>query len=132
MAELKRPSSAADIWEVDDLQREDVPVPEWGMLMTVRGMTAGERDSFETSLSDSKGKPVLENIRARLVSRCVVDENGKRLFSDDDVAKLAKKAGKAVDRLFSAAQRLSGMSNRDIEELEKNFGAGPSDDSSSD
>ena len=128
---FQRPTSAADIWGIDDLQTKDVRVPEWRMVITIRGLTAGERDSFETSLFDGSKKRQIsnaENIRAKLVVRCAVNSEGNRLFSDDDVVKLAKKSGAAVDRLFDVAQELSGLTNRDVKELEKNLESDPSGD----
>ena len=101
------------------------------MVITIRGLTAGERDSFETSLFDGSKKRQIsnaENIRAKLVVRCAVNSEGNRLFSDDDVVKLAKKSGAAVDRLFDVAQELSGLTNRDVKELEKNLESDPSGD----
>jgi hypothetical protein len=40
---------------------------------------------------------------------------------------LTKKSAAPMDRLFSVAQRLSGMSNEDVEELEKNLKSDPTD-----
>ncbi len=106
-----------------DLERETVDVPEWGCRVIVRGMTAAERDAFEQSTFEMKGKNVkfnLANVRARLVAACCVDEHGQRVFGDDQVAALGAKSGKAVDRLYAVAQRLCGMRKEDIEELAGN------------
>ena len=72
-------------------------------------------------------------MRAELLSRCAVDENGDLLFSDPaDVIKLGAKSGKALDRCFKVASRLSKMSEKDLDELEGNSGSVPGDDSISD
>lgn len=97
------------ILAAQDLPAEDVDVPEWGGAVRVRGMTAAERDGFETTCFDGKGKLIVPNFRAQLVARCVVDEAGARIFGDAEIDVLGGKSGAAVDRLFDVALRLSGM-----------------------
>lgn len=104
-----------------DLLNERVAVPEWGGEVLVRGMSGLERDRFEASCLDDKRQLKLDNIRAKLVAACLVDENGKRLFSDAEVAALAAKSGAALDRLFRVAQRLSGLAEADVKELAANL-----------
>jgi len=74
----------------------------------------------------------LANVRARLCAISIVDETGKRMFSDEDVRALGRKSAAALDRVFAAAQRLSGLTDEDVEELAKNSDGGQSDDSGSD
>jgi hypothetical protein len=86
-------------------------------------MSGKERDSFEASMIKGKGKSAnvnLENLRAKLVSKCVVDEAGTRLFSDDDIPALASKSAAALNRVYEVAQRLSGVTDEDVDELTKN------------
>lgn len=108
---------------IKDLQVEKVEVPEWGGHVFVRGMTGSERDAFEASVVDIRGssqKINMVNVRAKLVSLTICDEDGNRLFEDADVIELGKKSALALQRLFDTAQRLSGLSNDDVSALEKN------------
>lgn len=105
------------ILAADDLPRQRVDVPEWGGAVTVRSMTASERDAWETSLIAGDGERNMENARARLVSLCVVDEDGKRLFTDDDALLLGQKAASAVDRVFQAAVKLNRLSRQEVAAL---------------
>ena len=63
----------------NDLQTEDVEVPEWGGAVRVRSFTGRERDAFEASMVRGEGKDRkvdLTNMRARLASvggHCTVD-----------------------------------------------------------
>lgn len=103
-----------------DLPIETVEIPEWGGSVMVRGLTAAERDSFESSLFEGKGKnrkEKFENLRARLITRTLVDENGNRIFQDSDADILGKKSAGAIDRIFNVAQKLSGISQQDVNEL---------------
>lgn len=133
--------SRDDILKAEDSAPVEVHVPEWGGSVLVRGMTGKERDAFEASMSlqpDRRGQvrpadPLarLVNIRAKIVVRCVVDDDGKRLFTEADVAVLGDKSAAALERVFEVASRLSGMGDKDMEEYAANFGRAGGDDSSS-
>lgn len=115
------------------LPREAVPVPELGAgkVIWIQGMSGTDRDSYESSLLVQKGRRSsvdLQNIRAKLVVRCAIfappeeagpEFVGKRLYRDDEVAAIAKVRGDVLGRLYTVAQRLSGLSDEDIEELGK-------------
>lgn len=116
--------SKSQILAAADLVTEDVEVPEWGGTVRVRAITAAERDAFETSVvGDGKGKRNLVNLRARLAALAVVDEAGQRLFTDSEVEVLGGKSGAALDRVYSVAQRLSGLTEQEVQALEGNSGA---------
>lgn len=122
MAKVKLLNREA-ILKADDLPKELVEVPEWGGYVYVRTLTGLERDAFEESVTQQRGKSIkmnLRNIRAKLVALSVVDEGGKRIFSDADAKFLGEKSASALDRIFEVAQRLSGLRDEDVEELAKN------------
>jgi hypothetical protein len=130
------------IMEARDIPEEIVPVPEWGGSVRVVGMTAKERGEYESAfmmeVKGRRGEPELKRnraaikqVRERLVVHTVVDENGNRLFTDEDVAALSKKSAAAMERIVTVAQRLSGLTESDIEELEKNFATTDAEDSAS-
>jgi hypothetical protein len=111
------------ILKAQDLPTEVVEIPEWNGAVIVRGLTGAERDAFEQSIVETRGKNTrmnLRNIRAKLVALTVVDEDGNRIFSDEDAEALGKKSAAALDRVFAVAQRLSGLRPEDVEELAGN------------
>lgn len=115
------------ILSANDLVTEDVEVPEWGGTVRVRAISGTERDTFEQTIVTRRGKNVqtnLANIRAKMVALCVVDEAGQRLFNDSDVAALGKKSAAALDRVFTVAQRLAGLTDEDVDELAENLESG--------
>lgn len=112
------------ILAVDDLPRETVAVPEWGGELIIRGLTGRERDAYEQSLIRGRGVVDYDNARAKLLVRCIIDESGERVFTEDDADALGRKAGAVLDRLFSVAARLSGLGPGDVEELMGNSGRG--------
>ena len=116
--------SRADILGIaDDIQTERVDVPEWGGSVLVRGLTGTERDEFEAGIVGEKKSEKrfnYRNFRARLVVLAMVDEEGNQLFGPADVRQLGERSALALDRVFDVAQRLSGISEDDVEELTKN------------
>lgn len=120
-----------EILAADDLKTEIVPVPEWGGSVKVRTLMGVQRDRFEASIV--KGKVVsMENLRAKLVAESAVNEKGKQLFTTKDVEALGKKSARALDKVFAVAQRLSGLTPADVDELAKNLPKGQDEDSVSD
>jgi hypothetical protein len=129
MARLTREA----ILKADDLPTEIVPVPEWGGDVLVRGLNGTERDEFEAStmvLRGPAGKqqavPDTANIRAKLVARCIIGDDGEPMFTQQDVHALGLKSSAALDRIFEVAARLSGISDRDLEDLGKDSKNGQS------
>lgn len=119
------------ILAADDLPAEDVEVPEWGGTVRVRGLTGTERDRFEFAMAAAKDRPDRVDVRAQVVGRCIVDENGERLFTDKELVKLGSKSGAALDRVFDVVRGLSGMGDQAVEGAAQDFGTAPADGSSS-
>lgn len=110
------------ILAAEDLHTKDIYIKPWGGYVRIRTMTAHERDKFEQEVFANKGdkKERMDDIRANLVARTVIDENGKRMFSDKDIKKLSGKSAAALDQIFSEAQELNAVRDQDVEELAKN------------
>jgi hypothetical protein len=90
-------------------------------LVSLRGLTAGERDQWEQYVySERDIKKGVKNIRASLVVRCLTDEAGVRLFTDAEIAEVGAMPASVIDKLYEHCQRLSGLGAKDAEDLEKN------------
>ena len=116
------------------LKTEDVPVPEWGGSVLVRELRGRERDEWEASLAVQRGRqmvPDVANMRAKLVARVVVGEDGEPVFTQQDVYALGELSAAALDRVFEVASRLSGLNPDSLEEMAKNSATAPSDGSTS-
>ena len=128
-----------DILKVDDLPREKFHVEQWNIDVWIRSLTSAERDDYEQSLITQSGRgrnmtmtANLANAKAKLVAKTLVDKEGKRVFLDGEAIKLGQKSSKAITKLYEIAQRLSGLTDDDVEELVKNSESGQADDSPSD
>ncbi|GIV86631.1 MAG: hypothetical protein KatS3mg054_0660 [Chloroflexus sp.] len=111
------------ILAANDINHEVVEVPEWGGAVRVRGLTALERDRLMATFFDLEGGGRIKaektaEYRVALAALGIVDEDGKRMFGDDDIAALGAKSPQAIERIADAVARLSGLT--DVEELEKN------------
>lgn len=111
------------------LPSEIVSVPEWGGDICVVALTGLQRDMFEGSILNDDGTKNYQNLRARLVSLSVVDNEGKRLFGPSDVAELGQLSAAGLDRVFEVARRLSGLRGGDTEDAATVFSNGQSGDS---
>ncbi|MEV4093785.1 hypothetical protein [Streptosporangium saharense] len=124
------------ILAANDLPVEDVPVPEWGGEVRLRGLTGAELDEYQGSLvvqtANGQQKANLRNATAKLVSRCAIDEDGAPLFEPKDLLKLSSKSAVALQRLFAVAQKLNGLTDDDMRELVEDFSDDPSASSPSD
>lgn len=115
--------SRDDILRATDLPVSSVEVPEWGGTVFVRTLTAEEYDEFERStfsFDGGKKELHLENVRGRFVALCACDEDGRRLFCDDDAPELGRRSKPAIERVYEAAQRLNGVAAGSVEDAKKN------------
>ncbi len=111
-----------EILGADDLKTESVKVPEWGGTVLVRELTGAERDAWEASVVKTNGTKVTidsQNMRAKLAALCIVDGDGKRVFTEKDVVKLGAKSAVALDRVTDVARRLSRIGEDELEDLGK-------------
>lgn len=99
---------------------EQVKVPGFKDLFNVRGLSAAQRGFMFQGLFDGGKIKDGKFFAAELVARCVVDDEGKRLFDDEDVAELGTMSSDFLDPLFEAAQRLSGLEAGATDEATKN------------
>ena len=111
--------TAAQILAADDLRLAKVTVKEWGGDVYIRVMTVGERDAYEREWI-GKRETGIENFRTKFLARCLCDEKGERLFTDEQIGQLAAKSAAVVSRLFDRAMQHNSMSEADVEELAKN------------
>jgi hypothetical protein len=128
--------SKSEIFAADDRKYVIVKVPEWAKdgEVRLRSLTGSERDAYETSMLKRVGNKQVEdlrNVRAKLVALSAVDENGQRMFEQNDIVALSNRNSAALGRLFDAACVLSGINEADVKELEEGFEPAPNGASTS-
>ena len=109
------------ILQAQDLKTQDIEVPEWGGTVRISMMTGRSRDLYEAGLFKGKDNDSnYDNLRAKYLSYCLVNEAGDLIFTMQDVVELGKKSAVALERVFEAANKLNGTSDEGMEELAKN------------
>lgn len=111
------------ILEVADLQERIVDVPEWGVKVLVRGMSAGDRAKLlESSTPAGGGKLDMANWFANLVIASAFDpDTGEKIFEVADRDSLKTKNGKAIARITDVATALSGLTDTAVEDAKSGF-----------
>ena len=117
-----------DIVASQDKEYQDVDVPEWGGTVRIATMSGEDRDRWELSMmqaDDTSERGFKLNFdaysRVRLVAMCLVDDNFNRIFvTKEQIERLSQKSGKVMDLLYDVAQRVNGITESDIDDLEKN------------
>jgi len=124
-----------ELIDAPDIVTEEVYVPQWGGSVLVRTMTELQRGKILAALYEQRANGQvlrLQELQLRFCGCSIVDESGKRMFSDQELAILGKKSAAAIQVIFEVVARLNGLSNEQVEELSKNSDETPSDDSPSD
>jgi hypothetical protein len=100
------------------INRKEVHIPAWADesgddVVIVRGLTIREWEIHQARLGreaaaagdkDPKG-----DANARLIARCVIDENGARVFGDDDINAISNLGLGDVLKLQEAINEASGL-----------------------
>lgn len=98
------------ILAAEDIRHEIVEVPEWGVSVEVRGLTAKARADLLQNAQDGRGGISLAKAYPMLVIACCYDpESGAPVFDPADREALENKSGAALERVALAAARLSGL-----------------------
>lgn len=104
-----------------------VAVPEWGGDVYFRTISGLERDQFEDAYSEQKMKA----FRARFLVLTISDENGDRLFGDNEVEDLGKKSSVVINRLFDEAWQHNAFTQEAVDALGEGSSPGQSEGSTS-
>jgi len=116
------------ILEAKDLKTERVDVKEWGgeiIVSELGGLAAVEFWEFlAPGDGEDEGAVVSQNVKrmfkAVAIAHCVVDEDGNRLFSNEDIPTLARKHPKVLSRVFDVVDRLNLLTPAAQKEAAKN------------
>jgi hypothetical protein len=117
----------------DDLKREPVDVP-WemgGAKLYIRELTAKERDEYLAKTMKGGEFAWRSNLTAELLVKVIVNEDGDRIFADNDAEAFGAKGTSVLAKLFKVAMRLSGMQVEAAEALKADFVPAQSDNSDS-
>jgi len=112
--------SKAEILAANDKRLIEVDMTDvgWGGSVFVRIMSGTERDRFEGEFVN--GNRAVDMVRAKLVAKCLCDEKGERLFTEQEIPALGEKSAAALDKLFTMCMKHNKFTKDDVEELAGN------------
>jgi hypothetical protein len=99
------------ILAAQDIPSEVVSIPEWGVDVLVRGMSAGHRITLMQNAFDQTTQQVnMSIVYPDVVVACTYDPTSdEAIFTDEDKAAILAKSSAAVERLANVGLRLSGI-----------------------
>ncbi len=119
--------SVESILSAEDFQYADVEIPEWGGTVRVRSLSGGQR-SVITQKVQARETDDLEEL---LVVMACVNEDGNRIFTNQDIPALKKKSNAAISRIAKKVMEVSGIGAEQaaVDAAKKNSLGTMSDDS---
>jgi len=100
--------------------RQPVEVDGLGTVYVAK-FSAKDRDRFEEIVTGGvPGKVNLRNVRAQVAALLIVDEDGKRMFSDGDADALGELDTDTIQAVVVAGFKLNGIKSDELEEATKN------------
>jgi hypothetical protein len=98
------------------------PLPISGKRFRLQSLSEGELSSYQALAVGKDGfKPSrMEDANRRLIARCVVDNDGNRLITDAQAAKLVEWDSADTAYLYNECARHVGLKRDEIEDLVKN------------
>lgn len=85
----------------------------------IKEFTTSAREEFELmAMKMSTGGA--KNMKAKLIAISCINENGTRLFGDDEVGKISQMPSSITEVLFNAILEINGMATDSLEEAGKN------------
>jgi hypothetical protein len=118
----KRPLGRDQFREKKPRRTAVVDIPELGGQVIVQAMTARERGEYEAQFITAKGeiRKLASRTRELLAIASCVDSEGVKIFTNADLEWLGDVDAKILERITKAAQELSDISDKDLDDLAKN------------
>lgn len=85
----------------------------------IKRLTLFEQSKWELEIIGSKNTNTKTNFKAWYLAHCIVDKDGKRIFTDEQIDALGKKASN-LNELYSKAWEHNHLTEEDEAELLKN------------
>ena len=119
------------IQAADDGTADLHEIPEWGVVVEIRSMTARSRAQFVAEMASEDGTVASVNDPDRIIGMwwhvisqtCYDPDSGERAFEDDDQQWLFDKNARVVNDLANACMAASGLTEDAAGEAGKDFSA---------
>lgn len=103
-------------------------IPEFEGSVHLRSLSAADRLALRSKWAEAgaKGDSGSFEFQCALVSKCLVDSEGNRIFGDDDAEAIGALDARVLDSLALEAVRISGLSQQAVDTAAKNSEPSPS------
>lgn len=116
---MTRGMTAEEIGQLRDFRVQSVDVPEWGGTCYVRSLSLRDAQVFQdVSAGAARGTFTTEDI-CKIVALTLCDEQGNRLFSQEQLDVLLERNFQAVKRLFDASMQVVGLTASGVAQEKK-------------
>lgn len=106
------------ILNAKDRRVEAVFVPEWNVTVYLTEMTVGERSKMWEYVDTIKSSdPMLAPV---MLMFTMCDENGERIFGNDDYQRVLNRCSNVVDRLGKRASDINNTVASAVDDAKKN------------
>ena len=117
----------------EDGTREPYEIPEWGVTVEIRSMTARSRAQFVAEMASEDGTVGNVNDPDRIEGMwwhvigqtCYDPASGERAFDDGDAEWLFEKNARVVNDLANACMEASGLTEDAADDAGKDFSGSP-------
>jgi hypothetical protein len=103
--------SRKDLLERKSAEPVLVDLPGGGVVY-VRKMDGIDREEFESACAQMLEGEGVQCIRGLLTVCCACDENGVRLFSEDDMPQVSRLDADVLSAIHKAASKLNGLNEQ--------------------
>lgn len=116
------------IIKADDRKVKTEHVPEWGIDVNIGVMSGTDRGEYDEILAKihKDGMTNIGKLRAQLLIRTLLNDDGTRIFTNDQIDILAAKSSLVLDRLYDLADELNKIRGEKVEALEGKSESAPS------
>jgi hypothetical protein len=109
------------IFSVDDIAKETVEVPEWGVSVELRAMTAAERAKLGESAMVGDKTDVGLMYALTVIASVYDPETGLPIFTIADKEAILSKSGAVIERLATRALGQSGLTEKAVDQAGVRF-----------
>ena len=108
---------ATKILATKRLETRDLHVPEWDATVRIKKLSDNEREAWERRAFGKDNKPQ-PHFKARLISACLVDDEGNQLFGPTQEKDLGELPSHVLAKVWAACFEYNKVSEDDLAELE--------------
>jgi hypothetical protein len=109
------------IFSADDITKETVEVPEWGVTVEIRSMSAAERAKLMEGASKNDKTDVGLMYAMTVIATVYDPTTGLPVFTDQDREAILSKNGAVIERLATKALGSSGLTAEAVDQSQVRF-----------